>query len=247
MKKISIFILSVCTLACATRREQEPMSEKARIQYQFAYQSFTTSDLIPALAAGLRAAEASPNNPDIHNLLGLIYFRQEKFDQAEAEFKDAVLLDPKLSEAHLNLGTLYYQMKRYPDSRLALEKALENPLYLYPERIYNNLGLTYEALGLKKEAKAAYERSISLRDDFYLPYQNLGKMLVESDDKKRAESLLSEAAKLCTECSEPRYYLGNLLLKQNKSEEALRVFREGANRDPKGYYGQLCQKFLVRE
>lgn len=241
-------ILAVCgCMSCAHERVPEPMGQKAATQYQFAYDSFVAGDLIPALAAALKAVEFAPNNPDAHNLLGLIYFRQEKYAQAEVEFKDAISLNPKMSEAYNNLGTLLYQTKRYTESRVMLEKALENPLYLYPERIYNNLGLSLQAMGQTSKAIEAYEKSMSLRDDFYLPYQNLGKLLMELGQSARAKKLLQEASRLCLDCSEPRYFLGQILVKENKMEEALRIFKEGAEKDPRGYYGQLCNKFVVKE
>jgi eukaryotic-like serine/threonine-protein kinase len=145
------------------------------------------------------------------------------------------------------LGTLYYEQKRYTEAKAALEKALENPLYLYPERIHNNLGLVEEALGNKKAAIEAYDRAIFLRRESYLPYQNLGKLYYQAGNYERAKTLLEEATRLCQDCSEPRYFLGMVLVKNNKMTEALKIFKQGADTDPRGYYGQLCQKYLVKE
>jgi type IV pilus biogenesis/stability protein PilW len=251
-KNMNRFVFCLCLLllqaGCAThQRSPEVLSDKASTQYQFAYESFVRGDLIPALAAALHATEMAPNNPDAKNLLGLIYFRQQKYELAEAVFKDAVALDPKLSEGWNNLGTMYFEQNRLAEAKTMLEKALENPLYLYPERIYNNLGLVHEKLGEKPQAIAAYERAIEVQHEFYLPFQNLGKLYYETGNLKRARSLLKEATQICRDCSQPRYYLGLILLKDNKTTEALKVFKEGAATDPRGYYGQLCQQYIVKE
>ena len=244
--KIGMMTLLLGLAACATKEvEKEALNDKAAIQYQFAYDAYVNNDLIPALSSALQAVKISPGNADARNLLGLIYFRQGKYDEAEVELKKAVELDPNLSEAHNNLGTLYYDQKRYPDALRSLETALENPLYLYPERIYNNIGLTQAALGKTKEARASYERSIQLSRDFYLPYQNLGKLLMSEGETKVALNYLKMASELCPNCSEPRYHAGNILLKENKQQEALKLFKEGARIDPKGYYGQLCKQLIV--
>lgn len=235
-------------LGCAAKQPTaEALDDRAATQYQFAYDSFVQNNLIPALGAALKATEISPNNPDAQNLLGLIYFRQQKYVLAEEAFKRAVLLDYKLSEAWNNLGTLYFEQKKYTEAKQTLEKALENPLYLYPERIYNNLGLVEQALGNQADAIVAYEKSISLQSEFYLPFQNLGKLYYEKGDFKRAKGLLKQASKICTDCSQPRYFLGMILLKNNDTTEALKIFREAAASDPRGYYGQLCEKYLVKE
>ncbi|MDB5038909.1 MAG: hypothetical protein JWQ35_2437 [Bacteriovoracaceae bacterium] len=250
MKIYSKLVLGCFLLlaGCAAKeRRSEALNEKASTQYQFAYDAYQNGALIPALTSALHAIELAPNNPDARNLLGLIYFRQQKYALAEASFKEAVLLDSKLSEGWNNLGTLYFEMKRYPEAHTVLEKALENPLYLYPERITNNLGLVEEALGHKEAAIQAYDRAINLQKDFYLPYQNLGKLFYNAGEYEKAKGLLTEAVRLCEDCSQPRYYLGSILIKDNKTTEALKIFKEGATSDPRGYYGQLCEKFLVKE
>lgn len=253
MRYLLLFLAltSLSLAGCASKKnaeaqmEPEPLNEHAGIQYQFAYEFFQQGDLIRGLASALKAVEAAPRNPDARNLLGLIYFRQAEYEKSEAEFKMAIELNPKMSEAYNNIGTLYYEMKRYAEAKVALERALENPLYLYPERIYNNLGLVYEAMAKKADAQQAYERAIALRSDYYLPYLNLGEFWLKNMDHKRARPLLREAARLCPACSEPKYHLAQAMLAENRMEEALKLFKQGYDLDPKGYYGQLCRQFLV--
>lgn len=249
-KAILNIFLVILAVACASKKEaelglNEPLSEQASIQYQFAYEFFRAGDMIRALNAGLKAVELSPRNADAHNLLGLIHFRQGTYDKAEQSFKEAIRLNPKMSEAYNNIGTLYYETGRYSEAKVALEMALENPLYLYPERVYNNLGLVYKAMGNLEEAQASYEKAISFRQDYYLPYLNYGEFWLEQGEFKRAKPLLREAAKLCSDCSGPRYHLGQIMIRENKMDEAIKLFKAGFEMDPKGYYGQLCRQFLV--
>lgn len=240
-----VLMLMGCAAKSESRAEMEPMSEPASIQYQFAYGFYQTGDLIRALSAALQAVQHSPRNPDAQNLLGLIYFRQGEYAQAETAFKEAVRLDNKMSEAFNNLGTLYYEQGKFADAKAALEAALSNPLYLFPERIYNNLGLVHEGLNNKEEARQSYERAIALRPDYYLPYLNLGEFWLKEKDLPRSKQLLREAARLCPSCSEPKYHLGQALLQEDKMAEAIKLFQAGFEVDPKGYYGQMCRQFLV--
>lgn len=245
-QKILFIVAAGLIVGCAARDSDEEAGQRATVQYQIAYESYVNGDLIPALAAALDALKLQPKSVDTRNLLGLIYFRQNKFDEAEKTFIEALKLEPRRSEVHNNLGTLYLEQKKFELAKASFTKALENPLYLYPERIYNNLGLTHEGMKMPAEAIRSYEKSIELNRNFYLSYQNLGKLLVAQGQIKKAKSLLLEAARLCTECSEPRYYLGTIFVKENDREAALKFFKEGAAMDPKGYFGILCSRELVK-
>jgi len=238
--------LSGCSGASKSEAKAEPMTERASLQYQFSYEAYERGDLIPALSAVLESIKLSPNSPDSKNLLALIYFRQNKYKEAEKTFMEASALDPRLAEIHNNLGTLYYELKEYPKALASLQRALENPLYLYPERIYNNLGLVYAAMDNFQEARTAYEESIRLRKDFYLPFQNLGKLYLNRGDFVSAKNLLQQAVQLCAECSESRFHLGSLFLKENKALEARKLFKQGAALDPEGYFGQMCKQNLEK-
>lgn len=244
-KYLAAFVISTVVFGCTSKEQPQSLDEKSAIQYQFAYDTYLKGDLIVALNFALKAEAITPRNPETLNLLGLIYFQQEKYKEAEEKFVHAARLDPKLSEVHNNLGTLYYATKRYDEALSAFEEALKNPLYLNPERVHNNRGLVFEAMGNSKEAAQEYLEAIHFNQKFYLPYQNLGKLNYNLKRYDEAKPMLSTAAKLCPECSEARYFLGSLLLKENKASEALKLFKEGASVDPSGYYGELCKKFMA--
>jgi len=246
---VAIFLgFSACGPKKTMRESRsEPMNESASIQYQFAYEFYTKGDLIRSYRSILKAEEFSPKSTDVLNLKGLILFRQEKYEEAEKAFQEALALDPGLSEVLNNLGTLYFQQKKYEKAEASLKSALDDPLYLYPERIHNNLGLVYFAQGKPKQAKDEFLKAIQVRDDFYLAYQNMGKLLMGEKKFEEAKPYLEAAVKNCPQCSEPHYHLGTVMLKENNRQEAIRLFREAYQLDPQGYYGQLGKRFLVDE
>ena len=246
---MAMLVLAGCAAKSGSQAEiqAEPLSEKALVHYDIAFDSYARGDLIPALGAALRAKELSPQNAEARNLLGLIYFRQGKGGLAEIEFKKAIELDPRISEGFNNLGSLYLSQKRYAEARDILMKGQENPLYLYPERMLNNLGLAYAGLNDKVQAQNAFLESIKFNPNFYLPHMNLGRLYFEEDNLSKAEPLLATASKLCRECSEPKYLLGKLFLKTDRAKEAVASFKQGSTVDPEGYFGKLCQQYLVQK
>jgi type IV pilus biogenesis/stability protein PilW len=251
LNKLLFPILFVSVLgACSSKRDQlvhQPMDERGTVQYQFAYDFFQNGDMVRALASALTAVELAPQDADVRNILGLIYFRRGEMEAAEKEFLLAAQLNPRMSEVHNNLGSLYYDLGRHEEALVALDKALLNPLYLNPERVHNNRGLVFEALGQKDQARAEYERAIFLRRNYYLPYQNLGKLFLSEANHESAREALQEAVRLCGECVEPRYYLGKALLESNLQAEATKIFKEGHELNPRSYYGQLCLDYLEQQ
>jgi Flp pilus assembly protein TadD, contains TPR repeats len=73
------------------------------------------------LAAALKlvdeADQTDPNQAATINLRGEILMQQEQFDQAEAAFKKAAKLDPKLREAQYNLAQIPFKKKEYAKAR----------------------------------------------------------------------------------------------------------------------------------
>src|SRR5215471_17208650 len=54
----------------------------------------------------------SPDLPEALNLLGVIRGQQQHFEESEALFQRALRINPRLSSAYVNLGTLYRQNSR---------------------------------------------------------------------------------------------------------------------------------------
>ena len=65
-----------------------------------------------AVAALARAAEIDANSPRMHALLGDVFREKRRWDEAEAEYRKAVALDPKSRSARLSLAiTLFSELK----------------------------------------------------------------------------------------------------------------------------------------
>jgi len=98
--------------------------------------------------------------------------RAGRMDEAERGFKAIAQANPDLGGPHANLGVIYRQAGKLPESAGELEQAVrlnpKQPLY------FNQLGITYRQQGQFAKAKDAYERAISLDAGFAAPLLNLG-------------------------------------------------------------------------
>src|SRR5512133_1436582 len=106
---------SLPLMTAAERTEKSKAT--ARAKFEQAQQALRQRDLAAALKLVDEADQADPNQAATINLRGEILAQQEQFDQAEAAFKKAAKLDPKLREAQYNLAQIPFKKKEYAKAR----------------------------------------------------------------------------------------------------------------------------------
>jgi tetratricopeptide (TPR) repeat protein len=106
---------SLPLMTAAERSEKTKAT--ARAKFEQAQQALRQRDLATALKLVDEADQADPNQAATINLRGEILMQQDQFDQAEAAFKKAAKLDPKLREAQYNLAQIPFKKKEYAKAR----------------------------------------------------------------------------------------------------------------------------------
>lgn len=98
--------------------------------------------------------------------------RAGRSDEAEKGFKALAQVHPDLGGPHANLGLIYRQAGKLPESVAALEKAVAaSPRQA---QFHHQLGLSYRAAGRFQKARAAYERALELEPEYAAAVLNLG-------------------------------------------------------------------------
>ncbi|AWH27167.1 polysaccharide deacetylase family protein [Stenotrophomonas sp. YAU14D1_LEIMI4_1] len=92
---------------------------------------------------------------------GLQLYREKQYDEAAAQFAEALKLRPDFAQAANNLGFVYYRQQRYAEAA----RWLENTLKIDPSRAvaHLNLGDAYFNAGDKAKAKQAYTTYLALQ------------------------------------------------------------------------------------
>ncbi|MGC4852640.1 tetratricopeptide repeat protein [Micromonospora sp. DT4] len=93
----------------------------------------------PALNAAWRGVELAPQEPQAHLVLSLVAARLELFDLTERAYREALRLDPRLTEARHDVGVLRLEQRRWS---AALEEVAET-VTLGPSRIDSPRTLAY--------------------------------------------------------------------------------------------------------
>src|SRR5438132_2034337 len=104
-----------------TAERSEKTKAAARSKFEQSQQALRQGDFATALKLVDEADKTDPNKPAILNLRGEILMAQQQFDQAEAAFKKAARLDPKLREAQYNLAQVPFKKKDYAKAQERFE------------------------------------------------------------------------------------------------------------------------------
>jgi tetratricopeptide (TPR) repeat protein len=123
---------------------------------------------------------------------------------------------------------------QYKAAEANLQKALKLDAKFM--KCYDNLGLTYEALGQYDDAIRVYQQAILMNRSEQAPSPwpplNLGTLLVKLGKLDEAEVYLDESLKYDPRFPKAHYQMGLLLEKQKKDEQACEELLEAARNDP---------------
>jgi len=134
-----------------------------------------------AIALCRRTLSVDENNVEACMLVGEIYAGRDDHAQALPYLEKAVDLQPKLIRNRFNLAASLVGMKQYDRAEPLLADIIrEAPRY--PRANYN-LGLLCQEQGKLEDARAAYEREVSLFPQEFQARFNLGKVLLQLGDR----------------------------------------------------------------
>jgi uncharacterized protein (AIM24 family) len=100
-----------------------------------------------------------PRDQNVLNLLGLVYFRQEKLEKAEEVYRKLAAESPEIPVLFQNLGLIHFKLGRLEEAELAFLKALDlaggNPkINFYLGSIYERLHRFQDAIYQYRQAGA---------------------------------------------------------------------------------------------
>jgi tetratricopeptide (TPR) repeat protein len=110
------------------------------------------------------ALELNPNTPMARYHYGWFKMLNNKVDEAVAEFRRSIEIDPVDVTYTCNLASLYWWIGRYEEALKEAEKALQlDPNYPYGLAI---IGSAYAAMGMYDKAIESHKKGIAISPDF---------------------------------------------------------------------------------
>jgi len=192
-----------------------------------------------ALPRALLAVQLAPKSYQTQGILGNVYLRQEKYDQAIATLKLANSLKANEPAILFSLGSAYLRKGVYPEAIRVLEQGLA----LVPTYTSGLFDLA-NALFLSKryeEAIAKYDRILELDKKFWAATNNIGLVEYERGNRERAmqhwKASLEQAEQIEFQAAEPTLALAVAYYAMGEKEKGIKLGEEAMKIDPR--YGRV--------
>ena len=187
---------------------------------------FWKIDLAASLREYQRAAELKPNDATAHQWLGNDALAAlGRFDEAIAQSKRAVELDPLSPVINTDLGCTLYYARSYDESAAQIRKAVMiDPTFFYA---HFNLGIALQAKGDFPGAIAEYEKANQLSSNNLLVSTLCAHAKALAGDKDAAVRMLGDLDKISQSREVVGYYRALLYISLNNKDEAVRWLEQG--------------------
>lgn len=188
------------------------------------------------LARIYEALRLDPNNGQLYNNLGCIYYRQGQIGEAISTFEKAIRLDPANFEAHYNLGNCYVKQDM-------LEQAISHylaTLKLDPGHVNAQLNLAMVYVSLKQYANALpYLEPAAQRDPNFTELQgHLAEAYLDLGKSAQAIKQFELATQLDPTRAAWQHNLAVLYLRERKLPQAAARFKQALALDPSNVTAQ---------
>jgi eukaryotic-like serine/threonine-protein kinase len=181
---------------------------------------FGDLDMAGSISEFQRAIALNPNYATAHHWYGNgPLLALGRFEEAIAEGKRAIELDPLSPIINADLGQNLYIARRYDEAIAQLRKTLEiDPTFYYA---HYNLGIALQRKGDVPAAIAEYTKAQQLSDDLFVQVL-LAAAKAQSGDKDAAIQMLAELEELSQHRYVPAYQRTLLYLSLGNRDEGIR-------------------------
>ena len=190
------------------------------------------------LVAGERPAEAlgafkaalalRPEDPKIHNKVGLAYRLLGESAAAIASYTRAALLDPASVVAHFNLGVLYTNQGDFEQAVVSYQKVLD----FSPRNVdaLRHLADAFAELGRIEEARAATRKILAIVPDDPKAHYRLARLVegtLPDDEIQSLEAAYAQSQPGGADRMNLAFGLGEALERRHRYKEAMGFLGEG--------------------
>ena len=156
--------------------------------------------------------------------------RADRLSEAAEAYRQILRIDPRLAEAHNNLGNVLNDQGQLDDALVHYQTAATLKPTLLPA--HNNLGNILKRQRKLTQAVAAFERALALDNNLAEVHNNLGAVLRELGKDDEGTAHLETALALNPNYAQAHANLGGALKHQGRFDEARAHFERALEIDP---------------
>ncbi len=156
-----------------------------------------------------------------------------KHDTVEAEL---------LAHVYNNLSKCFVSLEKYDDAINACQLGLKRSAGL--SWLYYNLGDALKQKGEPLKALDNFQKALALDPSDISSSLKIVECHYTMENFNEAGKILTELAKFYPENSEILFNLGSVYYKQNKADEAIKIWKAIAEREPESKFGRISKDWL---
>ncbi|HYX91163.1 MAG TPA: social motility TPR repeat lipoprotein Tgl [Myxococcaceae bacterium] len=246
-----IALLTACggalvALACAHVPTEKDL-RASEIHYDLGIQAQNGGNLQEAYAEYEEALKLDPANARAHDAIALLlHLAFQKPRAAIPHFEEALRLDPQFSEARVNLGNVYLDLKQYDQAIAQYERALNDMRYPTPYIAQCNLGWAEYKRGNTEKAINQIKASVTVNPKFCLGYRNLGTIYDDTGRQEEACSQLARYRENCPDFPDAYYREAVCLAKLGRRADAEKRFSECEAKAVEGQLKDDCRRLRAQ-
>jgi Flp pilus assembly protein TadD len=217
MKLSYLFFLAALALpACATTKTSVE-EKKGDVYHTAGLEALRAGRYAEALGAMQEAARYLPKDPAVQTNLGLALANKGEFARAEEAFKRAIALDPKFTDARLNLGALQIRLLRWREAEATLREATKDLSYVNQHQVFFNLALIYSEWQKPVLAEQQLKLAVQANPNFCEAWYRMAKIQKQRGSFVEARnSYTSSVGGTCfKEYPDAHFEIANLFLQQH--------------------------------
>ncbi len=171
-----------------------------------------------------RAIACTKDNDAAHFNLGAVYLLNGRVDDAIAEFRSALQINPHVAEAEYNLGSAYLQKGDAADAVSHFQSALKiNPHFEQAQFSLGNICLQSHQW---REAIPHYKAALQMNPDNPVCHLNLGIAIEQTGHEEEAIEQFRKSLQLDPGNAQTENNLGNALMQTGQLDEAIAHFQK---------------------
>lgn len=246
LRGISLFVgivFAMGNFSCSTAKEKNDLTRKQSEAVKAVGEAYMQEgNFTLALKELLKAEQQNPNDPDLHNDLGLVYMAKKETDLAVKHFKKAIEITPDFTAAKNNLGTAYLAKEDWDAAIAVFTEVNKDLLYTTPHFSHSNLAWAYYNRQQYDLAEQQYKEALEIEPKFIIALRGLAQTYLALNKHAEARTTLEKAMDISPRFPPLYLDLAKIQIASGDPKGALETYKKVIALFPKTPYAEEAQK-----
>ncbi|RJQ68975.1 MAG: tetratricopeptide repeat protein [Desulfobacteraceae bacterium] len=214
-----MMVISTTAWSCGGQQAQRD-EQRAAATREIGEAYMHQGDYTAALRELLDAEKLNPEDPFVHNDLGLCYMAKKRMTDAIAHFQKSVALRPSYTPARNNLGAALMAVEEWDAAINTFKEITKDVLYATPQYPLSNLGFAYYKKGEYVTALDYYKEALKIQPDLINALLGAGRTHLALNQGRPALRYLEQAVQMAPRNPDIHFHLAEAYLLTGQNAQA---------------------------